>query len=70
MRVRARDHCTSSILIGGKDGAGPSSLHTTLEGPTEYVNVARYECKVYMDSYMASNGYVSRSLGLFSKTTF
>ena len=39
MRLRARDCCTSSTLIGGKDGAGPSSLlHTTLEGPTEYVN--------------------------------
>ena len=25
-------------LIVGKGGAGPSSLHTTLEGPTEYVN--------------------------------
>ena len=29
---------TSSILIGGEGGAGLSSLHTTLEGPTEYVN--------------------------------
>ena len=38
MRLRARDHCTSSILVGGKGGAGPSSLHTTLEGPTEYMN--------------------------------
>ena len=38
MRLRAHDHVTSSTLIGGKDGAGPSSLHTTLEGPTEYVN--------------------------------
>ena len=28
----------SSILIGGIGGAGPSLLHTTLEGPTEYVN--------------------------------
>ena len=37
-RLRARDYCTSSTLIGGKGGAGPSSLHTTLEGPTEYVN--------------------------------
>ena len=36
--LRARDHYTSSILIGRKGGAGPSSLHTTLEGPTEYVN--------------------------------
>ena len=38
-RLRARDHHTSSTLIGGKGGAGPSSLHTTLEGSTEYVNV-------------------------------
>ena len=37
-RLRARDRYTSSTLIGGKGGAGPSSLHTTLEGPTEYVN--------------------------------
>jgi hypothetical protein len=36
--LRAHDHYTSSTLIGGKGGAGPSSLHTTLEGPTEYVN--------------------------------
>ena len=35
-RLRARDHYTSSTLIGGKDGADPSSLHITLEGPTEY----------------------------------
>ena len=37
-RLTARDHYTSSTLIGGEGGAGPSSLHTTLEGPTEYVN--------------------------------
>jgi hypothetical protein len=37
-RLRAHDHCTSSTLIGGKGRAGPSSLHTTLEGPTKYVN--------------------------------
>ena len=37
-RLTSRDHCTSSTLISGKGGAGPSSLHTTLEGPTEYVN--------------------------------
>ena len=34
-RLRARDHYISSTLIGGKGGAGPSSLHTTLEGPME-----------------------------------
>jgi hypothetical protein len=35
MRMRARDHYTSNTLIGGKGGAGPSSFHTTLEGPTK-----------------------------------
>ena len=38
MRLRARDQCTSSTLIGGSGGAGPSSLHTTLEGSTECVD--------------------------------
>ena len=39
MRLRARDEYTSSTLIGGKRGAGPSSLlHTTLEGSTECLN--------------------------------
>ena len=38
MRLRARDHYTSSTLIGGKGRSGPSPLHTTLEGPMEYVN--------------------------------
>ena len=36
--LRARDHYISSTLIGGKGGVGPSSLHTTLEGPMEFVN--------------------------------
>ena len=40
MRLRAGDHYTLSTLIGGKGGAGPSTLHTTLEGPTEYVNAS------------------------------
>jgi hypothetical protein len=37
-RLRARDCYTSSTLIGGKGSAGPSLLHTTLEGSMEYVN--------------------------------
>jgi hypothetical protein len=37
-RLRVRDQDTPSTLIGGNGGAGPSSLHTTLEVPTEYVN--------------------------------
>jgi hypothetical protein len=40
-RLRARDHYTSSTLIGGKGRAGPSSLHIVLEGPMEYVNARR-----------------------------
>jgi hypothetical protein len=37
-RLRARDRYTSSTLIGGKGGASPSLVPTTLEGPTAYVN--------------------------------
>jgi hypothetical protein len=37
-RSRARDHYTSSTIIGGEGGAGPRSIHTMLEGPTEYIN--------------------------------
>jgi hypothetical protein len=36
-RLKARDHYIWSTLIGGKGGAGPNSLHSTLEGPTENV---------------------------------
>ena len=36
--LRACDQYTSRTLIGRKGGAGPSSLHTALEGSTEYVN--------------------------------
>ena len=53
---RTHDHCTPSTLIGGKGIANPSSLHNTLEGPKEYVNGFKMECKVYTNSYMASNG--------------
>ena len=50
--MRARDHYTSSTLIGGKYGAGPSSLlHSTLAGPTEHV-----KCQMDVYVYMASNG--------------
>jgi hypothetical protein len=35
MRPRAGDYYTSSIITGGKGGAGPSSFHTMLEGPME-----------------------------------
>ncbi len=45
---------SSRILIGGKSRAGPSSLHTKLEGPHSVW--MQDGCKVYMASYMASNG--------------
>ena len=37
-RLKDHDHYTSRTLIVGKGGVGPSSLRTTLEGPTEHVN--------------------------------
>ena len=71
-RLRARDHYTSSTLIGGKGGAGPSSLlHMTLEGPTEYVNGKMDVKSTWMESCMASNGscfMVTRTI--FQKPSF
>jgi hypothetical protein len=58
-RLKARDHYTSSTLIGGKGGAGPSSLHTTFEGPTEYISECKMDVKSTWISYMASNGSCS-----------
>ena len=53
-RLRAPDQFFWSTRIGGKGGPGPSLLHTTLEGPTS--KRMQDGCKVYMVSYMASNG--------------
>jgi hypothetical protein len=44
-RPRAREHYTSSTLIGGKGRARPSSLQTTLEGPTKHVNARCMDAK-------------------------
>ena len=64
--LRARDHYTPSTLIGGKGGAGPSSLlHTMLERPTEYIS----ECSMDVKFTWHWMDHVSWSLGLFSKTT-
>jgi hypothetical protein len=69
-RLRARDHCTSRTLtlIGGKGGAGPSSLHITLNGPTELS-----ECKMDVNSTWILTwhqmDHVSWLLGLFSKNS-
>ena len=53
-RLRAHDYNNSSTLINGKGGAGPSSLHTTLEGTTG-VCECKMDVKVHMDPYMALN---------------
>jgi hypothetical protein len=41
MKLRACGQYTPTTLIHGKGVARPSSLHTTLEGPTEHVNGRR-----------------------------
>ena len=65
-RLRARDHCTLSTLIGGKGRAGPSSLYTMLEG-TIGVSDSKMDVKsTWNPSSMASN--VSWSLGLFFRS--
>ena len=64
IRVRARDHCTSSTLVGGKSGAGRSCF--TLHLRVQRSMWMQDECKVYMDSYMASNG----SCFMFTWTLF
>jgi hypothetical protein len=67
-RLRARDHSASSTLIGGKGGAGPSLLHTTLEGTNGVC-----ECKMDVKSTWIPTchrmDHVSWSLGLLLKTT-
>ena len=65
-RLRARDHFTSSTLISGKGGAGPSSLPTTLEGPTEYVN-SKMDVKSTWIPTWHQVDHVSWSLGHLSK---
>ena len=51
-RPRAHDRYLSSTLIGGKGGAGPSSLRLR-DQRSEWM---RDGCEVYVDSYVASNG--------------
>ena len=57
IRLRARDHYTSSTLIGGKGGDSPSSLHTMLKRGQQSMEM-QDGCKVYIDSYMASNSHL------------
>jgi hypothetical protein len=54
-----------ALSLVGKGGAGPSSLHTTLEGPNG-VSECKMDVNVHMDSYMASNGsYFMVTLTIF-----
>ena len=53
-RLRARDQYTSSTLIGGKGGAGQVCF--TLHLRDQRSTWMQGGCKVYMYSYMASNG--------------
>jgi hypothetical protein len=69
MRPSARDHWTSSTLIGGKGGASPSLLHTTLEGPTEYISECKMDVKSTWIPTWHQMDQVIWSLGLFSKIT-
>ena len=66
---RACDHHSSSTLIGGKGGAGPSLLHTMLERPTEYISECKMDVKSTWIPPWHQMDNVSWSLGLFSKTT-
>ena len=63
----ACDHYTSSTLIGTKGGAGPSSLRTTLEGPTEFIGACHMDVTSTKIPTWHHKDRVSRSLGLFSK---
>ena len=54
----------SSTLIGEKGGAGPSSLHTTLEGPTKHVN-ARWMLESTWIPTWHRTDHVSWSLGVY-----
>ena len=69
-RLRARDHYTSSTLIGGKGGAGTSSLHTRLEGPTYIVCACKMDVKSTWIPTWHQMDHVSWSLGFLLKTTF
>ena len=69
MILRACDHYTSSTLIGGKGGAGPSLLHASLEGPTEYMCECKMDVKSTWIPTWCRMDHVSWPLGVFSKIT-
>ena len=66
-RLRAHDHYTSSTLIGGKCGAGPSSFRTMLEGRMEYISECMMDVKSTWIPTWHRIDHVSWSRGLFQK---
>ena len=64
-RLRAHDHYTSSTLIGGKDGSGPNSLHTTYAWGTHGVSECKMDVKSTWICAWHQMDHVSWSLGLF-----
>ena len=67
-RLRARDHYTSSTLIGGKRRSRSKfKLHTKLEGPMEGVCECEMDVKSTWIPMWHQMDHVSWSLGLFLK---
>ena len=66
-RLRARDHTFQALSLVEK--VEPVQVSLTLCLRNQRSMRMQDGCKVYMDSYMASNGLFSWSLGLFSKIT-
>ena len=62
--IASRDQRTSRNLMCGNGGGGPSSLHTTFEGPTKLVN-ARWMYKVTWIPTCHEMDHISRLLGLY-----
>ena len=68
-RLRACDHYTSSTLIGGKGGAGPSSLPSHYTWGTNGVGECEVDVKSPWISTWHQIDYVTWSLGLLLQTT-
>ena len=65
-RLRAHNHCTLNTLLGGKGRARPSSIYTTLGGPTVQVNARRMSKSTWIPTWHQTD-HVAWSIGLSSK---
>ena len=68
-RPRARDHCTSSTLIGGKGTAGPKFAPSHYARGADGVRECKMEVEFTWTSTCHQMDHVSWSLELLSKTT-